>query len=907
MKTIRLVFAVCVLTAVTCGCAAPGEAPQVEKHRVDLYDAWHALPAPPITPYSGPFGDDARAFMGKVQGDDAVKAFFDWKRQGLYDPEKDTRKINLEFEKATLDDWRRMGYNCSYKGGAFTYRVGRFLKKNGMLGAIDQTLWGNGGPGPLSYDGKEGPRQREACSSIFARENFDSGVETLVRFVTNFGDPDMLKVGGTYVTCSWDEVGMRERAMIDYRAEAVVEYRRYLKEVWFRDESPDKDTSGDGCTYDAFTGENLKAWDEVKPPTLTPRFYSDPKPVDEKWTRPGAYKLWMDFHRYYTFEFFRRTNEEASKRLGGGRRVECYPFPQAFIMWPAMDCFWGMSQYWNCRINPIVNIEQCWPESPAMTVNYAMTDHMARKYRNIVMGWSWFYFGQEGVGLYEGPYDNGRALARMMGHRVDGIHHWLYSPIYRGRDQRQRLQIAYWHNFLAHHYQGFLSKSEPVPAQVALLMPDWTGYFYRVFNYPKMDWAYTAEGLQEAQIPYEVVFEEELEQEPGALGQYKVLYVVGSEWTTPTVRKRVEDFIKGGGVVFANLDSLSLDISTGKRTDVLEKAFGVKIERKHKNSFLPSAQTAEEEEWSAQLNGWGKATWLQGHDVHKPGVYAKIWKAEGGKVVRNEEEWAKLDTAMAKMPKEVRGIAQSPLDMREPPKVRYAEGVGPTEPTVTWSEVDTAKALAGKPIAWYGDAVCGVETERTVWLGTRPGMDLHAISPRMSMNRTTEPCNPYVTEVSDSYAPHKPYVDVIAYAAKKAGVKPLVTVTLGGRVPCNLEVLPRADADGTLMVFVINHDATDATYQVAVAPEHLTRPALKGAQAWDLLGARLIEDKTDGAFELKVEPWKVAVFMVGTEQALAPVKAAQARLNAMDLSVPEYFVKRPPLNEYEWNTPVPAE
>ena len=30
----------------------------------------------------------------------------------------------------------------------------------------------------------------------------------------------------------------------------------------------------------------------------------------------------------------------------------------------------------------------------------------------------------------------------------------------------------------------------------AVLMPDWSGYFYRVFQYPKQDWAYTLEALQ---------------------------------------------------------------------------------------------------------------------------------------------------------------------------------------------------------------------------------------------------------------------------------------------------------------------------------------------------------------------------------------------------------------------------
>jgi len=49
----------------------------------------------------------------------------------------------------------------------------------------------------------------------------------------------------------------------------------------------------------------------------------------------------------------------------------------------------------------------------------------------------------------------------------------------------------------------------------------------------------------------------------------------------------------------------------------------------------------------------------------------------------------------------------------------------------------------------------------------------------------------------------------------------------------------------------------------------------------------------------------VSVLMVGKPAELRPVKAAQARLNRKDMSVPKYFRDRPHLNEYEYGTPVP--
>ena len=612
----------------------------------------------------------------------------------------------------------------------------------------------------------------------------------------------------------------------------------------------------------------------------------------------------VDFHRYFTFEFFRRISTEASVK--SGIKIECYPFPHPFIVWPGMNCFLGIGSYWNARLCPIITNEQCWPDGPAMGVNYAVTDRLARKFRNVLMGWSWFYFADEAEDMYDGPGDIERALARLMGHRVDGIHHWLYSPQYRGRHQPQRLQLAYWHNFLGKHYATFLSKSAPPIPPVAVLLPDYTGYFYRLYNYPKMDFAYTAAALSEAQIPFEIVCEEDLELDPRALEPYDLLYVIGSEWTTPTIRRRITEFIRGGGCVFANADSLSLDIPTGRRTDFLERTFGIKLTHKHKNPFYPSTQTAEEEAWGAELIAWGKPLSFQGHHLHRRGVLSKLWVWKDGQAERNEDEWGKVDAVMAKMPRIGRGgILQRPIDMRTPPQIKYVAYVGPQDGLVTYGEICTGEMTAGCPIAWHEGEVCGVETARTVWLGTRPGMSLHALAPRLSLSRATEPGNPYPTEVSNKYVTHKPYVDLVEYAARKAGVKRLVAAYPEDGIPYNIETLPRVDAEGNLMVIFVNHDDTDAAYDIVLDPDYVEQQLPKGAIAWNVLTQKLIEEQTDGRFSLAVPPHRVAVCFMGSEEVLAPVKEAQAALAAMDLSVPQYFLDRSELNQGLWNTPIP--
>lgn len=735
--------------------------------------------------------------------------------------------------------------------------------------------------------------------------------------------------------------------------------------MWFQDEAPDQDTNQDGRTYNSFTGERLTNWDDVEPIHLsldwaaaawnkdgTAKFSARPEIDGALFAQPGRYKLWIDFHRYFTIEFFRRINEDASQnmqQLGDSGRITCYPFVQHFIIWPGMNYRYAMSHYWYHRLSPVVNVEHCWPESPAMNVNYASTDRLAPRWQNTVMGWVWFFFGREGADMYNGPHDIDRALARIMGHAVDGTHHWLYSPIYRGRDQSQRLQIAYWQNFLASHYQTFLARSAPPQPEVAVLMPDWTGYFYRAFQYPKQDWAYTIEALQNLQFPYHVITEEELELHEGTLQDYKVLYVIGSEWSTPTIRKRISDFLDSGGVVFANVDSLTLDIPTGQRIDYLEQTFGVKIEHKYKNCFYPTTQSVAEAEWALPFDTWNGVCKLQGHHVHMPDdprAWAKLYQrtpdrfvmgtdgkpqldASGrpirdpeyklirdgkGKLVRDEEAWKEHDEQMAKMPREVLSLSQSPLDMRQPPQIRYDLGAGGTRPTdrstgpskstaVTWGEVDVAKVVRGKPIAWWKDKVCGVETKNTVWLGTREGLSVHALSSRMSMHRTTEPCNPYPAEIPDSPEARRPYVEALGHAAIKAGVSRPVTLLHDGRVPLHLEILPRIDEQGTLMVIVINHDKTEATYQAEVDRKLMAR--LHGAEAWDMLREKTIEAKTDGKFPLAVPAWGVSVFMLGTPAGLQPIKAAQAELNKRDLSVPQYFRDRPELNTPEFETRIP--
>lgn len=812
--------------------AGDENAKEFKAWRGRLIDAWHALPAPPVTPYSGGHGN--------------------W------------------------DDWKFMGFNTGYKMGGFAR--GRDIKAHGGLGFLNQTFWaGYGEPYAFTWDGKPYGRLGgdEGCD-FFIAKNYQLGVEHLQKVVKEHGDADLVKVGETYIPgSSWDEIGVKTRCVVDYHPRALVLYRDFLKNVWFGDASPDKDTNGDGRTYDAFTGEKLTNWDEVAPPNLTTGFHTKPQEMDQvMWQRPGAYKLWMDFHRYYTFKYFRDMSDEAS--AAGGQRVELYPFPISFVMWPGANVFLGLGYYWNARLNPILTNEQCQPDHPASTLAYAQLDHLSHKFGNVMMNWSWFNDNPDTVLDVDRNYGPERALARLVGHRSDGIHFFLDSAFYNeARFKGIRDQLGFWHNFFLKQYPAFLSRSEPVQPQVALLAPDYTGYFSRMWQANKSNYAFTAQALSNAQIPFAVLNEEELELDAGALDGFKVLYVVSSEWTTPTIRQRITDFMQKGGTLCVDADSLSLDLPTGKRTDFLEKMCGAKLVKKYKTPLFPSMQTAEENAWASSVNGL--TMWQSGQLHH--GLLSGFWqKGADGKVVRNEDTWKKLDDLMATMPRTGRGnLAQEPIDLREPPKIRYAEGIGATDGLVAYGDIVTAQVKTGKPIAWKGNEVCGVESEHAVWLGTSPGMGVHALFPRIAFSHSWDPCNPFTTSAPDDFAPQQPYVDLVAYAARKAGVRRPVSVLKDGKIPCNIEVLPRTDSAGNLMVVMINHDATDATYQVVV--EDRVRDTLpKNATAWNVLTNALIEEETDGRFDLKIAPWRTAVIFLGEGQALQRVRQAQTEL-----------------------------
>lgn len=118
----------------------------------------------------------------------------------------------------------------------------------------------------------------------------------------------------------------------------------------------------------------------------------------------------------------------------------------------------------------------------------------------------------------------------------------------------------------------------------------------------------------------------------------------------------------------------------------------------------------------------------------------------------------------------------------------------------------------------------------------------------------------------------------MTYAARKAGIIRPVSVLKDGKIPCNIEVLPRTDNAGNLMIVLINHDATDATYQVVVDEQYVREKLPRKATAWNVLANSRIEEDTDGRFDLKIAPWRASVVFLGEAPILQRIQQAQAEL-----------------------------
>jgi|GEM_PF-2772937 len=768
--------------------------------------------------------------------------------------------------EAAFQDLLAMGFTGVYKVDKSEPYGGRLFREKGLHGLMQQTKFGNSSYKPtLGPDGSPAVYRKEhpLRKSVFAKENVKNYLdEYVIGFARNYGPENLFHVGETLVMSSWDETGLYSREQIEYGYDARERFADYLREVIYGGEENAL------ARFNAETGLNLTDWRELPMPVYMQRYDT-----------PALWKRWIDFHAYFTADFFRQTGAVATRELG--RDVEVFTFPHATAKWPGPSSAKGIDQFLLAKTNRLLTVEDCQADYPGSTIHYAFTDQLSRRYNRPVLGWSWFWGDAD---RHNDPLEIGRALARAMGHSTHGLLHWNYDPTFKDErfDWRKkpatRKALAYWHRTYQAHWP-FLKSTVGEAPQVAVLFPRNSGnmYYHPVHQwvFPKQDFGWTCHLLNELHVPFEVVSDNQIEFEPSVLDDYRLLIAPTSAWQSPEVREAIAAFIARGGFVYTSGDGFVMDTRTGKAVPFLGEQFGIDLETKHRTLFAPTYDTAAEEEWSR-----GRVAELQ----------TPKWEG-GAKHYRPEEQFEPVeltDETLAEIRKAlpdqgITGVWQTVWDPREEQMVRIEmKGREPVSHR-TYHDILTGKARPGATVlARYGDDVAAVETERTVWTGFRPGWDAACEMPVPFMRSWGEPVWPYKYDpgVGNRGATARA---VFAYVLSKAGIEPPLKVERNGEPAPEIEVRSRVGKDGNRMVWLINHGDTEAS--CSVKGDWLAKAEVVA----DVRSGKPIKVR-EGTTELKIPAGEVMMLALGEDRFVRNAQAAQARV-ARDLEALKTFAE----------------
>ena len=766
-----------------------------------------------------------------------------------------------------LDECLRMGITGIYKLDDDPPWGGRLFRDKGLHGLLRQTRLDGPGEPVLGADGQPAPfaRRHPWQKSLFSPTNTVRYYDSITAFATTYGPSNLFTVGDTLVMSSWDETGLFTRRQMEYGYTARAEFIRFLRETVYGDEAPDRATNRDGRTFNSTTGSRLTDWQAVP----LPRF-------EARYAQAGLWRLWIDFHGYFTHLFMRRGGLAASRALG--RDLELFTFSHATAKWPGGASARGLDLYWQARLNRVLTVEDCQSDYPGSTVHYAFTDQLSRRYGLPVLGWSWFSDSNESWRSRE-PLDAARALARAMGHTTHGLIFYLYRDyIWRLRPVMRR-SVAYWHHVYLAHWPFLRNATTPAPT-VAVVYPRNAGNMYALFEYPKNDFGWTCQALSEAHVPFEVIADNQVEREPGILADYQVLLLPSATWESPLFRAAVERFVAGGGFVYADGDGFMMDTETGKPTDFLARVFGVQPLKKYKGVFWPTYDSEAEYAWLHDPKH-------KVPDVEWEGAKNRSrFRARGEWVLPASLDSARFDAMQRALPAASgAGLPQTLLD----PRVR--QDIVPVESTPhlagyrTYHDVVTGTPSRSNavPIATFKDEICAVATERTVWTGFRPGFDHACLFPVYDMRVYGEPIWPFEINQATSAEQRRGPREWILRVVRQAGIQPLVEVRHAGISASHIEVLVRRDREGNALVWLINHEG--------IGGVHLMESAWlsQAGQACELRsGSPLTPDK-DGLFAVDIPALDVAIVAVGTESFVAERLRAQRAVPGTIEDMPASF------------------
>jgi len=583
---------------------------------------------------------------------------------------------------------------------------------------------------------------------------------------------------------------------------------------------------------------------------------------EERFEKLLLWKYYMDFVQWQRIHFFKSIEEEVTE---AGYPMGYILFYHSRMYWPGGGAWSGISPYYAAQVSPVIMNEFCHSRFPIAKIASAWDDRMSREYGRGIWDMSWFWSGyQDGPGVQvsdEAQYD--LAIARKMGHELHGLIFYLYSlPVYNHLPVMTR-KFSYWHNFFSAHWD-FLKNAEVAKPEIAVLFPGYAAYFYKQWRYNKADFGWGPQALIEAQYPFTVLQDEEVET--GKLKGYKLLYVFGAERTSKKVINEISDFIEKGGYVFADADSLFLDLE-GQKTGMLEKYFGISPERKYKTPFWPSVLDRREE-----LDD----TWLS---------------------VKDSAEKYQVP------PLSTSGFQQEKLNPDSVNILSVSPGIVPSGSVRTYHDVVTGRILAGKALAQYNGQTAAVETDRTVWFGNRPGFDIYATYPwealvEMGETRYSEGMQHGWYNL-DSPEKRADYRNIVTYIAEKAGIKKPALVIKDGMPAVDVEAAVKTDTrTGAKMIFLVNQGKS-------AGPVRLEVPGIKSrsqAIAMDMEACRSIKMTEPGILKVAIKPESSLTVFIGPSAQVGKIAAAHEKLVKMDLAPGKFtvgpkFVDEPPVPE----------
>lgn len=719
----------------------------------------------------------------------------------------------------------------------------RFLQ-NGMHGFMWQTYFNQPDP-VITKDGKAPWPSVYGCLS--SDNNIKAGIDALLAFI-RANRANLFVVDGRCILSSWDETGLMHGSVFCQCEHCRKLFAFYVRTECYHDQTGDGSAALKQLNQDAGTG--FTSWDELLLPQREDRFKD-----------PVLWQYYMEFTSWKVARFFARVEEGVNK---AGEPMAYVLFYHATMYWPGIGAQRGITPLQQVRTSAATMTEHCGADWPVQAMDYAWTDRLSREYGKAVMNWSWFWPGYQVDGADTkdfwvhpvGEYD--RALARMIGHTVHGLCYWVYFlPVWNHLPQ-ESMETAYWHHFLQKHWD-FLKQGEPARPQIAVLFPGYAGGFYKTYEYPKPDYGWGPQALIESQYPFTIVQEEEVET--GILKDYKALLVFSAERTSRKVVAAIDRFIEDGGYVLVDADSLLMDIE-GQRTDLLERRFGIKPEKKYKSTFWPTVLSAEEDAWAQAI-----------------------------------QDPKKLKAEVPPLPDLTpTGLKQEALAPEQIHVMDVDRRIVRSGSLRTYHDIVTGTAVAdGKVLGTFRGEPAVVETEQTLWCGNRPGFDIYAVFPEKSLADWGEPLYGLQRAASLHAAQRTDYRRMITTLVEKAGIqRPVVVRYQGGEAP-HVEVVTKKDpTTGGCMIFLINHDNLAGVHEVEI-PD---RP--RGFFGVDVTANRRLKPNGAGRFEVELVPWFSRVLFVGPARQARQIERNQAQLLATDMKPVKFTIgpktlKEPPL------------